>query len=306
MVQKSNMTHCIGSHLFVFPTSCKRKKNHDKDDSLASSLRSKRQDTASTGSFSFGDYSGEFEVNVVEEEELQEIEKEYQGKDELGTGIYDNVTFQSSISKDLRSLRTEEKTFSSSGKQSDELTSSKKTVSFSTFITYVNTFPLYGLVRSRMDEDYTESITARQFVEPIELYQGGTIGRTVVSRRTRTCKRGKDDPGYSNHIDIGIGYCLDRKEYGISRRHVEILDIVPHRQGVLLRVCDGAKNPITVISGGKSNNYHAGSTVLFGIGDKLVFDSFMKRPRYIYTLTEMNRDDDHSLISTCSDLSSSD
>ena len=82
-------------------------------------------------------------------------------------------------------------------------------------------------------------------IEPVELFHGAVLGRTVVSRisgNKRIARNLKD----LKRIDLGIGYrnreskCDD----GISQDHIKIIGF--EEGGILMKVCDKVRNSVAV------------------------------------------------------------
>lgn len=125
--------------------------------------------------------------------------------------------------------------------------------------------------------------------EPIGVFEGDVWGRTVVSTMTRRRPRVRiaatTRTESSSFVDLGIGYdCGKNGEDGVSRRHVQVISI--RSEGVVVLVCASVKNPLSVVSGKEHRYFDSGSVILLKSGDVLIFDTYMKRPRHVFVLTE--------------------
>lgn len=121
---------------------------------------------------------------------------------------------------------------------------------------------------------------------PISLFEGAILGRTVVSRVTGR-RRGAKNSVDKKRIDIGIGYYKRSKvlgihDDGVSRNQVEIINISNHE--ILIKVCEGARNPISVKSRVHERVCHCGETAVLVDGDKIIFDAYMKRPKHVFEI----------------------
>lgn len=135
---------------------------------------------------------------------------------------------------------------------------------------------LYSLVR--MENTKSKCLTSPSY-DPIRIFEGAILGRTVVSSLTGRRPRARE----SGHtIDLGIGY--GKCEEGVSRRHVQVISI--DLEGVLVVVCASVKNPLSIVSGEEHRYFDSGSLILLKHGDVLIFDTYMKRPQHMFTLTK--------------------
>ena len=129
----------------------------------------------------------------------------------------------------------------------------------------------------------TSSYKPRAMIEPVELFHGAILGRTVVSRisgNKRKARHLKD----LKRIDLGIGYKNNGSKHddGISQDHIKIMCF--NEEGIVMKVCDKVRNPIAVKTGTCERQYRAGQIISLKENDVLIFDKYMKRPRHSFML----------------------
>jgi len=136
--------------------------------------------------------------------------------------------------------------------------------------------PGFGLIRKTIGLSDFAAV-------PIELFQGAILGRTVVSRVTNRKRRPRNSEDMK-HVDIGIGYRDEqgKNDDGVSRRQVEVLRM--NDRGILVKIYNGVKNSIAIRSGSQEERYGPGNSLLLSVGDQIIFDTYMKRPRHIFKL----------------------
>ena len=130
---------------------------------------------------------------------------------------------------------------------------------------------------------YSAKMTSSKFLtKPPELFPGAILGRTVVSRSGK--KRRALDSIDLRRVDIGIGYKGKDGRYddGISRNHVQVLNV--DANGILIKVYEGVRNPIAIQSDGLVRQYGPGKMKYLQEGDVIIFDTYMKRPRHIFKI----------------------
>lgn len=138
----------------------------------------------------------------------------------------------------------------------------------------------FGLLRARKGI-YLPS------TQPTELFLGAILGRTIVSKKSgkKRLPRNQKD---LKRVDIGIGYKCKQGKYddGISRNQIEVLKI--DDDGILIKVCEGVRNPIAIRSHGYHHyQYGPGAIKYLQEGDELIFDAYMKRPKHIFKIVSV-------------------